>query len=52
MKSSSGGSGGSHPHKSSEGTGNLVAKEVIAPSSGKAIKVYTDGNTIIPIDKN
>lgn len=35
----------------SGGRGNLEVREVIAPSSGKPIKVYTDGNTIIPIDK-
>lgn len=31
--------------------GGLKTEEVIAPQSGKAIKVYTDGNTIIPVDK-
>ncbi|SDS42377.1 Protease prsW family protein [Paenibacillaceae bacterium GAS479] len=29
----------------------LKTEEVIAPQSGKAIKVYTDGKTIIPVDK-
>ncbi|QKS56151.1 WXG100 family type VII secretion target [Paenibacillus barcinonensis] len=37
--------------QAAKGQGGLTAKEVVAPSSGKAIKVYTDGNTIIPIDK-
>ncbi|WP_051620561.1 PrsW family glutamic-type intramembrane protease [Paenibacillus sp. UNC451MF] len=37
--------------KADEGTGDLKTEEVIAPQSGKAIKVYTDGNTIIPVDK-
>jgi hypothetical protein len=31
--------------------GKLKIEEVIAPQSGKAIKVYTDGDTIIPVDK-
>ncbi|MEK4043779.1 hypothetical protein NSU18_08945 [Paenibacillus sp. FSL H8-0048] len=35
----------------SEGRGKAEVKEVIAPSTGKPIKVYTDGNTTIPIDK-
>ncbi|MEK3722643.1 PrsW family glutamic-type intramembrane protease [Paenibacillus sp. FSL H8-0034] len=39
------------PNKVEEGTGELKTEEVIAPQSGKAIKVYTDGNTIIPVDK-
>ncbi|MCU6792327.1 PrsW family glutamic-type intramembrane protease [Paenibacillus sp. WQ 127069] len=39
------------PNKADEGTGELKTEEVIAPQSGKAIKVYTDGNTIIPVDK-
>ncbi|GGD60030.1 PrsW family glutamic-type intramembrane protease [Paenibacillus nasutitermitis] len=29
----------------------LKTEEVIAPQSGKAIKVFTDGNTIVPVDK-
>ncbi|UVI33429.1 PrsW family glutamic-type intramembrane protease [Paenibacillus spongiae] len=29
----------------------LRTEEVIAPQSGKAIRVYTDGDTIIPVDK-
>lgn len=33
------------------GTGDLRTEEVIAPQSGKAIKVYSDGDTIIPVDK-
>ncbi|MFD0678039.1 MULTISPECIES: PrsW family glutamic-type intramembrane protease [unclassified Paenibacillus] len=34
-----------------KGTGELKTEEVTAPQSGKTIKVYTDGKTIIPVDK-
>lgn len=45
-----GGAGGGKP-EAGKGKTSFSAKEVIAPSSGKAIKVYTDEKSIIPIDK-
>lgn len=45
-----GGAGGGKP-EAGKGKTSFGVKEVIAPSSGKAIKVYTDEKSIIPIDK-